>query len=156
MAVRLLHGGVALGFGAADAFVSSKVAQMGPGGIPFSVYLEAAGVVAGIWGDKVGVSADVRDPLLLSALGLAGARLTRAAMANKLMAGPKAWGGDPFYGTSTGGDFNSVGGMYDGSGGAAQTPAIAARSVRLLPGRAAVGGGYSLYPASQEAPGVAG
>jgi hypothetical protein len=146
--IRLLHGGIALGFGAVDALVSSKVTQA-PAGIPASVILEGVGVAAGLWGDKVGLDADVRDPLLLGALAMAGARLTRAAAAGKLMAGPKAWGGDPFYSTSTGGDFADP-----GMGGARSMPAPPA--VRVLPGQVARGGGYQLYPASQEAPGVAG
>jgi hypothetical protein len=89
----------------------------------------------------------VRDTLLLSALGLAGARVTRAAIAGKLMVGPKAWGGDAHGGDFMAGDI-AAGGDYDASmGGAGRS------RVRALPGR---GGGFSLYPVSQEAPGVAG
>jgi hypothetical protein len=151
--IRLLHGGVAVGVGAADALLTSKVSRRGPGGISFAVYLEALSVAAGLWGGRVGVDADVRDSLLLAGLTLGGARLTNAAAKGQLMAGPKAWGGDPFYGTSTGGDYGQ-GGMFDNAGGAPSLPAP--RAVRVLPGRAAVGGGYSIYPATQEAPGVAG
>lgn len=151
--IRLLHGGVAVGLGAADAFITKKVAQRGPGGISWSVYLEGAAIAAGLAHRQLKLDADFADPLLLAGLTLAGARLTNAAAAGQLMAGPKAWGGDPFYGTSTGGDMQ-VGGMFDNTGGAPSLPAP--RAVRVLPGRAAVGGGYSLYPASQESPGVAG
>lgn len=147
--MRLLHGGVAIGIGAADALVTSKVAQRGPGGISFAVYLEAAAIAVGLWGSKVGVDAEVRDAALLSGLTLAGARITNAAAKGQLMAGPKAWGGDPYYGTSTGGD---GGDLAAGGAPARMAPA----SVRVLPGKAATGGGYSLFPASQEAPGVAG
>lgn len=150
--MRLLHGGVAIGIGAADALVTSKVSQRGPGGISFAVYLEAAAIAVGLWGSKVGVDAEVRDSALLSGLTLAGARLTNAAAKGQLMAGPKAWGGDPFYGTSTGGDAGDL--AAGGMAGARFAPAPPA--VRVLPGKVAAGGGYALYPATQESPGVAG
>ena len=146
--IRLTHGAVAFGFGAADALVTSRLTKLGPGGIPFSVYLEAAGVVAGVWGDKVGLNADVRDPLLLSALGLAGARLTRATLSNKLMAGPRAWGGD-YLSAGGDGDYSML-----AAGGSPALVAAPGR-VRLLPGRA-VGGSIGIYPAQQEMAGIAG
>lgn len=150
--IRLIHGGVALGFGAADALISAKVGQSGPLGVPVPVYLEGAAIAAGLWGDKVGLSADVRDPLLLSALGLAGARLTRVAIRGQLTQGPRAWGGDL--------DVSADAAGRGGEGGGGRSAAIAqlpARSgVRMLPGRAAVGGAFSLYPGAQESAGVAG
>jgi hypothetical protein len=146
--IRFMHGGIALAVGAGDALVTSKVTGTGPGGIPWAVYFESAAVAAGIFGGKIGIDADVRDPLLLSGLALAGARLTRVAAVGKLMSGPKAWGGE-------GGDFGSAdASLASGGRGIA---AIAGRpAVRLLPGRAAVGGSISLYPAQQEMAGVAG
>jgi hypothetical protein len=145
--VRLLEGGVALGFGAGDALVASKVTGMGPGGIPWTVYYEAVGIAAGLFGDKVGLSSEIRDPLLFSALSLAGVRATRAALAGKLMSGPKAWGGH-----GEGGDVFGTWAGDPGSGGMAY-PAIAGPRVRAMPGR---GGGFSVWPVTQEAPGVAG
>ena len=147
MGVRLLEGGIAVGFGAGDALVASKVAGTGPGGIPWTVYYEAAGVATMLFGAKVGVSAEVRDTVGIAALSLAGARVTRAAVAGKLMAGPKAWGGD-----GEGGDF--YGDPGDGAGGGAPS----SRSIRALPGSNR-GGGWSVtggYVPLAEAPGVAG
>lgn len=139
---RLLEGGVALAFGAADAAVTAKVSGTGPGKVPWPVYLEGAGIAAGFFGGSIGIPAEARDSLLLSALALAGARVTRLAMAGKLAQGPAAWGGDgdtyPAL-VASGGD-----GMGGGFSGASRA--------RLL-GR---GGGFSLYPVTQEAPGVAG
>lgn len=141
-AVRLLHGGVAIAVGAADALVTANVKQMGPGGIPFPVYLEAGAIVLGLVGDKVGVPSDARDALLISGLALGGARLTRVAAKGSLMAGPKAWGGD-FTGDP-------------GTGGAPSQQIPARPGVRLLPSRAQAGGGFGIYPATQEASGIAG
>lgn len=148
--IRLIHGGVALGFGAADALISAKVATSGPFGVPVPVLLEGAAVAAGLWGDKVGLPADVRDPLLLSALGLAGARLTKVALRGQLASGPRAWGGDLDLAADAGGR----GGDAGRSGAIAQLPARS--GVRMLPGRVAVGGAFSLYPGAQESAGVAG
>jgi hypothetical protein len=144
MGVRLLEKSVALGFGAGEALVAGKVAGSGPGGIPWPVYYEAAGVAAMLFGDKIGIQAEVRDTVGIAALSLAGARVTKAALAGKLMSGPKAWGGD-----GEGGDlFAADPGAAAGGG---------ARSIRQLQnGR---GGGWSVtgtYVPLAEAPGVAG
>jgi hypothetical protein len=150
MGVRLLEGGVALGFGAGDALIASKVSKMGPGGIPFPVYYEAAGVAAMLFGNKIGISPEVRDVVGIAALSLAGARVTRAALAGKLMSGPKAWGGD-----AHGGDFFSADPGTGGGGPAAAFPT--SRTIRALPGGR--GGGWSVsggYVPIAEAPGVAG
>jgi hypothetical protein len=145
----MLEGGVALGFGAGDALIAGKVAGMGPGGIPWPVLYEGAGVAVGFFGSKVGVPVEVRDTLLISSLSLAGARVTRAALAGKLMSGPKAWGGEG----DVGGDYSFA---DSSSGGGRALPA--ARSIRALPG-SRVGGGWSVsggFVPLAEAPGVAG
>lgn len=155
MGVRLLEGGVALGFGAGDALIASKVAGMGPAGIPWPVYYEAAGVAAGLFGRKVGIPAEVGDVAMIAALSLGGARLTRAALAGKLMSGPRAWGGDAHGGDYTGGYLDGSGGLATGGVAAYATP----RSIRALPGIAGRGGGWSVsggYVPLAEAPGVAG
>lgn len=149
MGVRMLEGSVALGFGAADALIASKVVGTGPGGIPWPVLFEGAGVAVGFFGSKVGVPVEVRDTTLIAALALAGTRLTRSALAGKLMSGPKAWGGD-----AHGGDYFAGGDYSDPSvgGGRATT-----RSIRALPGSR--GGGWSVsggFVPLAEAPGVAG
>ena len=129
--------------------VAAKVARMGPGGIPFPVYYEAAGLALGFFGDKVGVGAEIRDTVLVSSLALLGSRVARAGLAGKLMAGPKAWGGegDGYANIGAGG---GEGGDYDLGG----VPGGGRSRVRMLPG--ARGGGFSVWPVSQEAPGVAG
>lgn len=158
MGIRLLDTEhlVAVGFGAGDALVTAKVKGMGPGGIPWPVLYEGVGVVAGLFGSKVGIPPAVRDSVLISSLALAGSRLSRVAMAGKLMTGPKAWGGD-----SAGGDFN-FGDPSQATGGAALPAgsfpaAFAGRpGLRALTGR---GGGWSISGAQvpfAEAPGVLG
>ena len=144
--IRLTEGAVALGFGAADAFVENKVTSAGPGGVPWVVYLEALGLVGGLFGEKIGLSPEIRDPLAFSALTLAGARLSDAASAGQLAAGPKAWG-------------KSLG-AYSSGLGAMNTPpslpANAAASIRLLPGRSASQSAFSMSPTLFEAAGVTG
>jgi hypothetical protein len=137
MAIRMLDTEhlTAVAFGAGDALVTGKVTGSGPGGIPWPVLYEGAGVVAGFFGEKVGIPAQVRDSVLISSLALAGARLTRAALAGKLMSGPKAWGGDHAYG----GDYSS---LSDGSGGGGQ--AVLPGPARLRVMNQARGGGFSL------------
>ena len=145
----MIEKAVALGFGAGDAVVASKVPGMGPGGIPWPVYYEAAGLAIGFFGNKVGVSEATRDTVLIAALAQLGARGARVAMAGKLMLGPRAWGGAE--GGYASGDMTSPGDA--GTGGA---PAMSAGRPRLLAGARAQGGGFSVWPVSQEAPGVAG
>lgn len=155
MGVRMTEAAVAVGFGAADAFVTAKVSGAAPGGIPWPVVLEGVGLLGGLFGDKVGLGADVHQPLFFAAASLAGARLTRAAVSGKLMSGPKAWGGvgvvgnaDPMYTLSAGAADMPPGSLGGGAG-----------SVRLLAGRAIGGrarGGASVYPAMSETAGVAG
>lgn len=152
MGVRMLEGGVALGFGAGDALIAAKVAGMGPGGIPWPVYYEAAGIAAGLFGSKLGIPAEVGDVAMIAALSLGGARLTRSALAGKLMVGPKAWGGD-----AHGGDYS--GGYLDGGVATGGVAFATPRSIRALPGIAGRGGGWSVsggYVPLAEAPGVAG
>lgn len=152
MGVRMTEAAVAIGFGAVDAFVTAKVTATAPGGIPLPVVVEGAGVLGGLFGDKIGLGADIHQPLFFASAALLGARLTRAAVSGKLMSGPKAWGGvggDPTYALSAG-----MGGDQLALGGAGGS-----RSVRLLAGRragASAVGGASVYPAVSEAPGVAG
>lgn len=141
--IRLGHGAVAVGFGAIDAVVSAKVAQA-PLGVPAPVWLEGLGVAAGWFGGKVGIDADIRDPLLVSSLALAGSRLTRVAMAGKLAQGPRAWGGD----------MDAAAAALPAAGGRGSLPA-GRPAVRAL-GPGAVGGSLSLYPPLQERSGVAG
>lgn len=140
---------MAAGFGAGDALVTSKVAGAGPGGIPWSVYYEGAGIAAMLFGGRVGIPAEVRDSVGLSAIALAGARLTRAALSGKLMSGPQAWGGDQLVG----GDYS----LADGSGGGAALPGAHVARIRAL--SAGRGGGWNttgdLVP-FKEAPGVMG
>jgi hypothetical protein len=156
MAIRLLDTEhlTALGFGAGDALVTAKVTGTGPGGIPWPVYYEAAGVAVMFFGDKVGLPAGVRDSAGISALALLGARVTRAAVKGQLMSGPRAWGGDQ---GDVGGDFLSGGNGYgDNSGGGRALPPAA--KVRLMQGQR-VGGGFSisgLPVAFSEPAGVAG
>lgn len=150
--VKFTEAAVAVGFGAADALVASKISRTLPGGISAVTALEIGGVAVGLWGDKLGLSAEIHDPIFFSSAALLGARLTRAASAGKLLAGPSAWGGvggDPTYALSAG----AAGGDMLPSGG------VPSRSVRLLAGRragSAAVGGASVYPAISESPGVAG
>lgn len=141
--------GVAFAFGAGDAVIAAKAPGMGPGGIPWPVYYEAAGLAVGFFGGKVGVSETTRDTVLIAALAQLGARGARVAMAGKLMQGPKAWGGaEGGYGS---GDVLSPGDAGTGGAGAG-----AGRPRLLTAGKSAQGGGFSVWPVSQEAPGVAG
>jgi hypothetical protein len=150
--VRMTEAAVAVGFGAADALVAAKVKGLGPGKIPWPVYLEGAGIAAGLFGDKVGIGTEIRDSVLFASLTLAGSRVTRVAMAGALLKGPAAWGGaggDPTYSLSAGQGGDQ---LSDGAGGGT-------RSVRLLAGRRAPSGGVggaSIYPAMSEMAGVAG
>ena len=151
MAIRLLDTEhlVAVGFGAGDALVTSKAVGTGPGGVPWPVLYEGAGVLAGFFGEKVGVRGAARDALLISSLTLVGARLTRNALAGRLMAGPKAWGGDYDASSSV-----STGG---GPAPLAQLPGPA--KLRMLNQAGARGGGFSIAGASVpffEPAGVAG
>src|SRR5438105_2677887 len=100
MSVRLVEGGIAAGFGALDQFVTSKAGSTGSlpgvGAQKWSLVLELAGVAAGVWGRKVGLSTEVRAPLMYSSLALLGQRGARYAMAGSLFK-PGAWnamGGD--------------------------------------------------------------
>jgi hypothetical protein len=131
----------AAGIGAIEAAVG---ARPGPAGISAAVYTEAAGLALGFFGGAVGLPAELRDGIMFGSLALAAKRVTGAAMTGKLMQGPKAWGGD-------GDSYPAIagGGDYMGGGGNAR---IFGAGPRLL-GR---GGGFSLYPVSQEAAGVAG
>lgn len=143
----MVEGGVAVGFGAADALIAAKVTGTGPGRVPWPVYFEAAGIAAGFFGDKVGIPTEVRNTAMVSALALAGARLTRVALAGRLAQGPSAWGGDFIAGAS--GDPSLA------SGGGGSTPLLGGgrRNIRALPGM----GGVSTWDSSAfEAPGVAG
>lgn len=149
MGVRMTEGVIAALAGAGDALVTSKVSIHLPGGVPPAVAYEGLLIVGGLFGDKVGISREHADAALIAGLTLGGARVTRVALAGKLMSGPAAWGGaggDPTYALSAG----SSGGDQLAAGGAG------ARSVRLLAGRRAGVGGASIYPAMSEAPGVAG
>jgi len=111
--------------------------------VPWPVILEGAGVGVGFFHRQLKLDADLADPLFLSALTLAGARLTRNALSGKLLQGPRAWGG-------------AEGGV-PAFGGVAGGGALPARpAIRALPSRVAVGGGFNLYPATQETAGVAG
>lgn len=143
--IRLVEGGIGVGFGAVDALVATKVTTKGPGGISWPVYLEGAGVLAGLFGNKIGLNTEHADALAISALTLAGARLARAAATGALMQGPRAWGGD--------GDASA---MFDSGASAPALPGSAAASIRLLPGRTAQQSAFSMSPVLFEAPGVTG
>lgn len=136
-----MEGGVAVGFGAIDAIITSKVKSAGPGGIPWPVIYEVGGLAVGMFGGKVDVPSEVRDTVLVSSLALLGSRGARLAMSGKLLAGPKAWGG-----------INTA----DAVGGHAPSAATAARQLRALPGgRGGIGpGGW--YAPQREAAGVVG
>lgn len=137
----MVESGLAVGFGAADALITAKVRGAGPGRIPWPVYFEAAGVAAAFFGDKVGITGEVRDVVGISALALAGSRLARVAMAGNLAKGPSAWGGDYNLPAATGG------------GGGGQALPSSRRNIRQLPGM----GGVSTWDlTASEAPGVAG
>jgi hypothetical protein len=133
----------AVGFGAADAVVGAKVTKKLPGNISAQVALEGAGILFGLFGQKLGFGADVRDPVMISALALAGARGAKLAMAGNLFK-PGQW--------------SSVGG-YDGfaAGGAAGAVIPAGRNwapgVRRL-GRGGMGTA-SIYNAYPETGGIA-
>jgi hypothetical protein len=145
MGIRIAEGGIAVGFGAADALVTAKITTKGPGNIPWPVYLEGAGIAAGFFGEKVGLPVEVRDTVMVSALALAGARLTRVAMAGNLAKGPSAWGGD----------YNLPAAAASGAGGGGNTPLLGGgrRNIRALPG---VGGVSTWDAGAFEQPGVAG
>jgi len=144
--IRLVEGAVAVGFGAADAMVQSKTGT-GPGGVPWVVIFEGAGAAAGLFGDKIGVPSEMRDPLAFASLSLIGARLAHAAQAGTLAQGPKAWGG-AVGGYSPNAALNP---MPQGV-----LPASAAASIRLLPGRSATQSAFSMSPTLFEAAGVTG
>jgi hypothetical protein len=140
VSVQLLEAGINGAFGAADAAIAAK-AGVGPGGIPWSAYLEGAGLALGFFGGGLGVGSDIRDPVLMSALTMAGYRATKLQMAGKLFK-PKEWAG-------VGGDGSS----WDFGG---QTlypqfpPMLGAGGGRL--GR----GGYPVSTTGAEPPGIAG
>jgi hypothetical protein len=141
---RAEHLGAA-GLGALEAAVGTRP---GPMGISAAVYTEGAGLAVGFFGGMLGIPAELRDGVLSGALALAAKRVTSAAISGKLLAGPKAWGGDgDSYPAIAGGDYGGDG-LQGGGGGRVFRGA----GPRLL-GR---GGGFSLYPVSQEAAGVAG
>jgi hypothetical protein len=143
MSVQLMEALTASGFGAADAVIAAKVTQKLPGNIPMSVGFEAAGILVGMFGQKFGLGADIRDPIMISALALGGARAARLGMAGKLFQ-PSQWG-------SVGGD----GGGDSGYAAAASVPVLPASrapGVRRIGGR----GGYGIYPYQEEMGGVAG
>jgi hypothetical protein len=142
--IRLTEGAVAVGLGAADAFIEDH--GNGPGGIPWVVYLEAVALAAGLFGEKVGLGTEIRDPLAFAGLTLAGSRLTDAAQAGKLAAGPRAWG------SSLGAYSSGLGAMN----APPNLPANAAASIRLLPGRSASQSAFSMSPTLFEAAGVTG
>jgi hypothetical protein len=141
VSIQLLEGLTAAGVGAADAAISDKAGN-GPGGIPWGAYFEGGAIAVGMFGQMVGLGADIRDPVGIAGLALAGRRATKLAMAGKLFT-PSAWAG--------------VGG--DGGGGDFMLGAPPARNmapgVRVL-GAGGARGGYPLYPYSSEMPGVAG
>lgn len=148
MSIKLVEGAVAAGFGAADALVAAKVKGTGPGGIPWAVLLEGAGIAIGLVGEKVGIQSEVRDPILFASLTLAGARLSRAASSGNLMSGPKAWGGvaaDTYRPA-----------MGAGGGGGAAFRDGSTANLRLLPGRTAGMGPFTTSPTLFEAAGVTG
>lgn len=144
--IRLTEGAVALAAGAADSFIEDK--GVGPGGVPWSVYFEAVALAGGLFGEKVGLSTEIRDPLAFAALALVGSRLTDAAQKGVLAQGPKAWG------------FVGAKGAYSSGLGAMNTPpalpANAAASIRLLPGRSASQSAFSMSPTLFESAGVTG
>jgi hypothetical protein len=154
MAIRLVEPGIALGFGALDGVITSKAGTTGWGGASgmfnqkWSLVLELAGVAAGAWGRKVGLSTEVREPLLYTSLGLLGVRGARYAMAGNLTK-PGSWAG-------MGGDDSNVGGDAFGNlltvqgGGAPAGPVGPALKIR------GGVGGYPVYPPTAEAPGIAG
>jgi hypothetical protein len=128
------------GFGALDAAVASK-AGVGPGGFPWSLYLELGGAALGLVGGKVGISGEHRDPLFISSVTLLGRRAAMYGMKGALF-NPKGW-------AAIGGE-----GGWGGDGDASTqfTQGGAGGAPRLLPGR----GGYPLFPAMTEAAGIAG
>jgi hypothetical protein len=142
--IRLTEGAVALAVGAGDAFIEDK--GNGPGGIPWVVFFDAIALAGGLFGDKVGLSTEIRDPLAFAALATVGARLTDAAQAGKLAQGPKAWG------SSLGAYSSGLGAMN----APPSLPANAAASIRLLPGRSASQSAFSMSPTLFEAAGVTG
>jgi hypothetical protein len=147
VSVRLLEGGLAIAVGAGDAFVASKTTGTGPGKIPWSLYYEGGGVAVGLFGGMAKVPVEMRDAILLSSLTLIGVRAAKYGMAGKLFQ-PQGWAA---IGGEGGAGFGGDGGMGgDGVGGAAGRP-----GVRVLP-TAARGGGFSILPITQEAPGIAG
>ncbi len=166
MAFELVESLTAAGFGAADAAIAAKVTQKLPGKLSMSFGFEVAGVLAGVYGGKLGLGEKSRDPIMFAALGALGARAARLAMAGKLFqfsqwgvggAGDGA-GGDGFALSDSSGAAVSGG---DGWGGGA--PAVPfsriyggarnAPGVRMLPGR---GGSFGLYPSTTEIAGTAG
>lgn len=166
MGFELVESLTAAGFGAADAAIAAKVTQKLPGNLSMSFGWEIAGVLAGVYGNKVGLGEKTRDPIMFAALGALGARAARLAMAGKLLQ-PSQWGVGG-AGDGIGGD----GGMSDGSGAAASggdafggpAPALGAvyrgpsnaPGVRLLAPRGGMGGSFGLLPSTTEAAGVAG
>jgi hypothetical protein len=143
--LRLVEGAVAVGFGAADAFVQAKSGN-GPGGVPWVVYFEGLGAAAGLFGDKIGLSREIADPLEFAGMKLAGARLSHAASSGALMQGPKAWGGAV--------------GAYSARTAAKAAPAGlppgADQAIRMLPGRSFTQSAFSQGPTLVEAAGMMG
>jgi hypothetical protein len=141
MSVRLTEAAISAGFGAADAAVSAR-GGLGPGKMPWALYLEGAGAAAGLWGGMLKLSGEVRDTLLISSLTLLGRRATIYGMKGALTK-PALWGGiggDGTFADTSGYDA----GVAVASGGGP--------NARLMQAR----GGYPLYPASQESAGIAG
>lgn len=113
MSVQLMESITAAGFGAAEQLIDSKVKQTLPGGIPMGVGLEVGGILFGLFGQKFGASASLRDPIMISALALAGARAVRLQQAGKLFqpsqwaavggGGDGSYGGDPYSNAAAGG-----------------------------------------------------
>lgn len=147
MSVRLVEHGLMAGFGALDVAVSAKTGTTGfPGPLnqKWSLYLEVAGIAAGLWGSKVGVPAEIRTSVAAGAFTMLGARAARYAMAGNLLK-PGSWAG--MGGDALGGDGDSGNAMQLGSGGAAPGPVLKIRGGV---------GGYPTYPPTSEAPGIAG
>ena len=137
-----MEAGLAVGIGAADAAIAKKVTGTGPGKVPWAVYFEAAGIAAGVFGGTLGLGSDIRDPILISSLALAGQRATRYAMAGVLM-NPAGWAG-------AGGDGDS-GAYFPAGGYAPPVPALTGAHRALPMGR----GGYPIGIIAKEPGGVA-
>lgn len=135
--------------GAGNAVIAAKVQKRLPGNIPMHVGYKAGLIAVGLWGQHLGLGADVRDPAFMAGLALAGDFAARAAMQNKLS--PSQWaavGGE-------GGDGSGFSFGGDGQGGQAKVlPGVRnmAPSIRRI-GRG--GFGLDLYPGVADQGGVA-